>query len=278
MPQWLGYMYLAKAILAPAAAWEDVCSLSIFDSGNSKTNALYWIATRPVPEQPYNMTAFAAAAQLAATRVPASCLANTGCFAQGLTLDCCPTDSGVMLGCCPVLAPTGDALAAAACSAHPRCIAAGLAEEEGALCCPAPSGAMLACCEDHPPAAVTAPPVDPKSPALCGSNKGCEDLEGLCCPTAEGVFLGCCGPQLMPGVQAPQGTSDSSAGGKTASTVSTADTSTGAPAAVEPTSDGAAGEEHGEFAACSSHPQCVDLKGDCCPTAEGMYLGCCGDA
>merc|ERR1712151_399662 len=28
--------------------------------------------------------------------------------------------------------------------------------------------------------------------------------------------------------------------------------------------------------ACGAHPSCSGLQGDCCPTAEGLMLGCCG--
>jgi len=29
-------------------------------------------------------------------------------------------------------------------------------------------------------------------------------------------------------------------------------------------------------AACSAHPACAGLEGDCCPTSDGVTLGCCG--
>lgn len=28
-------------------------------------------------------------------------------------------------------------------------------------------------------------------------------------------------------------------------------------------------------AACEAHPKCSDLVGDCCPTSDGIMLGCC---
>ena len=30
-----------------SAAWDEVNTLTIFDDGNSRTNALWWVATRP---------------------------------------------------------------------------------------------------------------------------------------------------------------------------------------------------------------------------------------
>jgi len=44
---WKGFIYLAHAILDPQAAWQEVMSLTGFDDGNSLTNSLYWVATRP---------------------------------------------------------------------------------------------------------------------------------------------------------------------------------------------------------------------------------------
>lgn len=35
---------------------------------------------------------------------------------------------------------------------------------------------------------------------------------------------------------------------------------------------------HRSAAACSAIPSCASLHGDCCPTAKGMYLGCCPDS
>ena len=44
---WKGFIYMAHAIIDPEAAWADVQSLGGYDDGNSKTNTLYWVATRP---------------------------------------------------------------------------------------------------------------------------------------------------------------------------------------------------------------------------------------
>lgn len=46
-PQWGGYVSLAGAVVLPLDAWANVTALSAFDSANSMTNSLYWIATRP---------------------------------------------------------------------------------------------------------------------------------------------------------------------------------------------------------------------------------------
>jgi endo-1,3(4)-beta-glucanase len=44
---WRGFIHMAQAVLDPVAAWTNINTLSGWDPGNSKTNALYWIATRP---------------------------------------------------------------------------------------------------------------------------------------------------------------------------------------------------------------------------------------
>ncbi|GMH38802.1 hypothetical protein BSKO_06700 [Bryopsis sp. KO-2023] len=44
---WKGYIVMAHAIFAKDAAWGELRALQEFDLGNSATNAMYWIATRP---------------------------------------------------------------------------------------------------------------------------------------------------------------------------------------------------------------------------------------
>ncbi|CAI5707751.1 unnamed protein product [Peronospora effusa] len=45
--RWKGYAYLDLAIINPTDAWTKVQSIDFFDDGSSRTNSLYWIATRP---------------------------------------------------------------------------------------------------------------------------------------------------------------------------------------------------------------------------------------
>jgi endo-1,3(4)-beta-glucanase len=46
-PSWRGFLRMARAVATPAGACADVNALAAFDDGNSRTNALYWVATRP---------------------------------------------------------------------------------------------------------------------------------------------------------------------------------------------------------------------------------------
>jgi endo-1,3(4)-beta-glucanase len=44
---WQGLLYMAHATVDPAAAWSEVTPLTAWDDGNSKTNTLWWVASRP---------------------------------------------------------------------------------------------------------------------------------------------------------------------------------------------------------------------------------------
>jgi endo-1,3(4)-beta-glucanase len=44
---WKGFLYMAHGTTDRAAAWTEVNTLTGFDNGNSKTNTLWWVATRP---------------------------------------------------------------------------------------------------------------------------------------------------------------------------------------------------------------------------------------
>merc|ERR1719481_124907 len=45
--QWKGYIIMAHAIINQSAAWKEALDLTGFDDGNTRSNTLYWIATRP---------------------------------------------------------------------------------------------------------------------------------------------------------------------------------------------------------------------------------------
>jgi endo-1,3(4)-beta-glucanase len=48
---WKGFVYMDHAIIDKEAAWTEVQTLRWYDNGNSKTNTLYWVATRPSATQ-----------------------------------------------------------------------------------------------------------------------------------------------------------------------------------------------------------------------------------
>jgi endo-1,3(4)-beta-glucanase len=41
------FLYGAHAVVASSTAWGEMSGLSGFDDGNSRTNALWWVGTRP---------------------------------------------------------------------------------------------------------------------------------------------------------------------------------------------------------------------------------------
>ncbi len=47
---WRGFIYMTHAILDPVTAWDEVLTLEGHDDGNTLTNTLYWVATRPGAE------------------------------------------------------------------------------------------------------------------------------------------------------------------------------------------------------------------------------------
>lgn len=93
-----------------------------------------------------------------------ACAAYPGCAGRGLTGECCPTQEGMLLGCC---------------------------YEDGAPPAPPPdaSAGMNRASPRDAPAGQSA-----ARPAACDANSGCAHLglEGACCPTSEGTMLGCC--------------------------------------------------------------------------------------
>jgi endo-1,3(4)-beta-glucanase len=44
---WAGLLYMAHATIAREAAWSEVLPLTAYDDGNSRTNTLWWVASRP---------------------------------------------------------------------------------------------------------------------------------------------------------------------------------------------------------------------------------------
>ena len=44
---WKGFIYMAHAVIDTETAWNEGQTLVDYDDGNTKTNTLYWLATRP---------------------------------------------------------------------------------------------------------------------------------------------------------------------------------------------------------------------------------------
>lgn len=44
---WRGFIYMTHGVIDVAAAWDEAQTLTGYDDGNTQTNTLYWLATRP---------------------------------------------------------------------------------------------------------------------------------------------------------------------------------------------------------------------------------------
>eukprot|EP00977_Amphora_coffeiformis_P025016 scaffold17996_cov194-Amphora_coffeaeformis.AAC.2 len=118
-PAWIGYKIANHAISDPDAAWVDALSISSpkLDPGLSKTQLLYWIASRKgfssfgnsstAPARsssPLFPTSGSNSSSMGPALEPASatgtCTTNQKCADLGLRGACCPTPSGNFLDCC----------------------------------------------------------------------------------------------------------------------------------------------------------------------------------
>jgi endo-1,3(4)-beta-glucanase len=113
---WQGYLVCNHAIVDPGMAWDEAQNLFSpeLDSALSKSQVLYWIATRPdfvaptksfVSGSPAPPSASAASLpekseSRGQNRNSSLCLAHSACSRAGLRGACCPTAEGTRLDCC----------------------------------------------------------------------------------------------------------------------------------------------------------------------------------
>ena len=106
---WLGYATADHAIINPNAAWLEALNLfsPSLDSALSKSQVLYWIATR----KGFNVSVAQPGSDGSSNindgqgggvgdSGSAACQSIPRCSSTGLLGNCCPTDSGVLLECC----------------------------------------------------------------------------------------------------------------------------------------------------------------------------------
>jgi hypothetical protein len=72
-------------------AWRRIMGQAYFGPGGSRTNALYWAASRPPAVAGYNASARAGSPL---TAMKSACVVNSACDAVGLTGECCPVGPG----------------------------------------------------------------------------------------------------------------------------------------------------------------------------------------
>lgn len=97
---WQGYLIANKAIARPNQAWAKATGINsgVLDTAISKTQLLYWIATRSgfdpskIPSN-HNDTD-------GASNSDSHCSSRDACVHVGLAGLCCPTSSGIFLDCC----------------------------------------------------------------------------------------------------------------------------------------------------------------------------------
>ena len=152
---WKGFFVCEQAIIDPNAAWMEAQKLvsSELDAGLSQSQVYYWIATRPIPSTPQNVTINKSSD---GTDYSASCYLNSGCKSTGLSGNCCPTAGGQYLGCCSrdpnsssinATNSTGDSNDRGStdnkpCNGNKGCAPLNLSGD----CCPTPNGVFLGCC------------------------------------------------------------------------------------------------------------------------------------
>lgn len=104
------------------------------------------------------------------------------------------------------------------------------------------------------------------SDAACSAHPRCVGLDGDCCPTTNGIQLGCCDTpvdaEITTTSTTPQGEAEVTLTGTTTVTLTESSSS-------------ATTLSHQPDAACSAHPRCSGLAGDCCPALSGVWLECC---
>jgi endoglucanase Acf2 len=102
---WRGYVVADHAIFSPNMAWRDAEKVvsSRLDSALSKSQLLFWIATRAG----FDASAVTSTSESSSinekelsTNQKSSCSAVASCSLLGLIGDCCPASNGVFLDCC----------------------------------------------------------------------------------------------------------------------------------------------------------------------------------
>jgi endoglucanase Acf2 len=112
---WQGYLVCNHAIVDPNVAWDDAQSLFSpeLDSALSKSQVLYWVATRPDFIAPAESPAVSSHVEKSASTsiqpkksethdlgASSLCSEHNACSRTGLSGACCPTAEGIFLDCC----------------------------------------------------------------------------------------------------------------------------------------------------------------------------------
>ncbi|OQS03747.1 hypothetical protein THRCLA_03957 [Thraustotheca clavata] len=240
---WPTLTLLDKAIVNASVAWQTLMSSNKpYDSGNSASNSLLFVAS--LPSYTPNTTA--------ANKPAPKCFGYPACYlagAFGAPLECCNS----LPGCCPsdnacCTASVEPTIDSEACHGEPACAALGLGCCSSDSGCCDPAGVVLGCCKPKTQpssGSSTSANVCHNQPACGALNLGCcSSPEGCCTPSATGVMLDCCN-------SSPPTTTS-------VVTSSTSATCYNEPLCLKDNLD------------CCSNPE-----GCCKPDANGGYLDCC---
>ncbi len=98
--EWKSLIYINSAIINRDNAWNNIMQLNNFGQGGSKSNSLFWTASR---SEPISNSLVSNWSRDPHTYVKKECSANTACVALNVVGDCCPNEQGIFLGCCPTV-------------------------------------------------------------------------------------------------------------------------------------------------------------------------------
>lgn len=74
------YIYIDQAVIDRDSAWKSIQTHPSFGQGGSRSNSLYWAASRPAP--PINYSAILKAPNYASL-IPKNCSSNSACNIAG---------------------------------------------------------------------------------------------------------------------------------------------------------------------------------------------------
>ncbi|CAI5704883.1 unnamed protein product [Peronospora farinosa] len=202
---WRSIIVMDHAILDAAAAWDELSiTVKAFDTWSSRTNAMYWIATRPSWFEQKNRPALSNPHLDTGEKCfgfPACASAGdngTALMCCGILPGCCPS----VLGCCPHEDPA--LLPSNTCFGEPECavLELGCCNSIDGCCEPDTiSGTVLGCCKNqHSGVSNTTHKATKRSKdsATCYNEPACEAAKLDCCGapggccSGSGVKLGCC--------------------------------------------------------------------------------------
>lgn len=139
----------------PSAAWADALKVRSYelDQAISQSQVLFFISTTPgfIPNNETGHKSWYDNNNIEENNSAAECDNHEACRKSGLLGMCCPTITGIDLGCCSVkttaingfnknIEPSTE-LNAAACASHTSCQSLG-----SGACCPTLDGIYLDCC------------------------------------------------------------------------------------------------------------------------------------